>query len=168
LALPTWHSFGTLFTLFIRFLFIRLYVGTRSYGTATSADRGEGSFHWKGEWKANCKPARLFALILFQSGSNLVARQLPQPQPPYQLRRTVCLEVRFLQKKFCRWLIYCSAKAIPVVPERVVILVLPLYVIPRYIIREPLNKSLWARRWLCGMGCAKGDEANGQPPSLGA
>jgi hypothetical protein len=150
LALPTCHSFGTLFT-----LFIRLYVGTRSYGTATSVDRGEGSFHWKAEWKANCKPARLFALSRtdpFPTGSNLVARQLPQPQPPYQLRRTVCLEVRFLQKKFCRWLIYCSAKAIPVVPERVVILVLPLYVIPRYIIREPLNKSSWARRWLCGMG----------------
>jgi len=25
--------------------------------------------------------------------------------------------------------------------------------------KEALNKSLLARRWLCGMGCAKGDDA---------
>jgi predicted esterase YcpF (UPF0227 family) len=37
----------------------------------------------------------------------------------------------------------------------------------RYIIaREALNKSSLARRRLCGMGCAKGDDANGQSPSL--
>jgi hypothetical protein len=28
-------------------------------------------------------------------------------------------------------------------------------------IREALNKSPLARRWLYGMGCAKGDDANG-------
>ena len=28
-------------------------------------------------------------------------------------------------------------------------------------LKEPLNKSLLARRRLCGMGCAKGDDANG-------
>jgi hypothetical protein len=28
-------------------------------------------------------------------------------------------------------------------------------------LKEALNKSPLARRWLCGMGCAKGDDANG-------
>jgi hypothetical protein len=31
-----------------------------------------------------------------------------------------------------------------------------------------LNKSPLARRWFCGMGCAKGDDANGTPAQGGA
>ena len=35
-------------------------------------------------------------------------------------------------------------------------------------VREALNKSPLARRWLCGMGCAKGDDANGATAQGGA
>jgi hypothetical protein len=34
----------------------------------------------------------------------------------------------------------------------------------RFQTREPLNKSPRARRWPCGMECAKGDDANGRSP----
>ena len=102
MALPTWHSFGTLFT-----LFIGLYVGTRSYGTATSVDRGEGSFHWKAEWKANCKPARLFALIPHSSFSNPVLTWLPDS----------CLSLNHLTSFDARfaWRFGSSKKILPLV-----------------------------------------------------
>ncbi|GAB1718900.1 MAG: hypothetical protein NTAFB09_06310 [Nitrosospira sp.] len=36
------------------------------------------------------------------------------------------------------------------------------------LLEEALNKSLLARRRLCGMGCAKGDDANGATAQGGA